>query len=152
MSYGIDSQLTQAPAERVPLNLAADRCHVRIEQIEEYIREGLLIPLRSDHGVPHFSALDYHWIDTLQRLRGEAHLSCEAIRQLILGRCGCWKFRHCEFRDTLHCPMTTDPSKPCWANRASWHVLASYPCYSCLVYRTLPYCASIGKVLHGSER
>ena len=114
------------------------------------MREGLLIPLKSENGTKYFTDLDYQWIETLQRLQQEAHLSSEAIRSLMLGRCGCWKFRHCEFHNTKECPMTTDPSRPCWVNRASWHILASYPCYSCLVYRTLPCCAGIGTVLHGS--
>jgi len=149
MSYGIDGLLTQPPAEWVTIDTASARCKVPIDQIEEYVQEGLLIPLKSNNGILHFTNLDYQWIDTLKRLQDEAHLSCDGIRKLILGRCGCWKFRHCEFHNTQECPMTRDPLKPCWANRAAWHVLASYPCYSCLVYRTLPYCAGVGAVLHG---
>lgn len=149
MSYGIDASLTQPPSEWVTIDVAAARCNVPADQIEEYVREGLLIPVKSDHGILHFTNLDYQWIATLKRLQGEAHLSLDGIRQLLLGRCGCWKFRHCEFHNTQECPMTKDPSKPCWTNRAAWHVLASYPCYSCLVYRTLPYCAGIGAMLHG---
>jgi len=150
MSYGIDSRLTKPPAECVSIHSAAVTCHTPVEQIEEYVREGLIIPLKSENGIKYFTDVDYQWIETLQRLQLEAHLSCEAIRSLMLGRCGCWKFRHCEFHNTNECPMTTDPSRPCWVNRASWHILASYPCYSCLVYRTLPYCAGIGTVLQGS--
>ena len=151
MSYGIDSRLTQPPTECVPIHTAAVTCHVPVERIEEYVREGLLIPLKSENGTPYFTDLDYQWIDTLRRLQQEAHLTCDGIRKLMLGRCGCWKFRHCEFHNTAECPMTKDASRPCWVNRASWHVLASYPCYSCLVYRTLPYCAGIGTVLRGSS-
>lgn len=150
MSYGIDGPLTHPPSEWVTIDVAARRCSVPVEEIEEYTREGLLIPLKSDGGILHFTDLDYRWISTIKRLRDEAHLSFDGIRELLLGRCGCWKFRHCEFHNTKECPLTKDPSQPCWVNRASWHVLASYPCYSCLVYRTLPYCAGIGAVLHGA--
>jgi len=149
MSYGIEGPLTQPPSEWVTIDAAASRCNVPAAVIEEYVREGLLIPLKSNDGSLHFTDLDYRWIQTLRRLQGEVHLSFDGIRALILGRCGCWKFRHCEFHNTRECPMTKDPSKPCWVNRASWHVLASYPCYSCLVYRTLPYCAGIGSALYG---
>ena len=150
MSYGIiNSPLVQPPAEWVTIDVAASRCNVTVEQIEEYTREGLLIPLKAKDEL-HFTDLDYLWITTLKRLRDEAHLSFDDIRHCMLARCACWKFRHCDFHNTAECPMTTDPSKPCWVNRASWHILASYPCYSCLVYRTLPYCAGIGAVLHGS--
>jgi len=151
MNYGIiETPLVSPPVEWVTIDLAASRCHVPVEQIEGYVREGLLIPLKSKDGTLNFTDLDYPWINTLARLQREAQLSFDGIRNLILGRCGCWKFRHCEFHNTKECPMTKDPSKPCWVNRAAWHVLVSYPCYSCLVYRTLPYCASIGAVLHGS--
>jgi hypothetical protein len=150
MSYGIDGPLTHPPSEWVTIDVAASRCDVTVDQIEEYVSEGLLIPLTSSGGVLHFTNLDYRWIGTIKRLRDEAQLSFEDMRRLILGRCGCWKFRHCEFHNTQQCPMMKDPSRPCWANRAAWHVLASYPCYACLVYRTLPFCASIGAVLHGA--
>jgi len=150
MSYGIDRSLTQPPSECVPIDVAASHSNVPVEKIEEYVHEGLLIPQKSNNGILHFTDLDYRWINTLKRLQDEAQLSFDGIRKLILGRCGCWKFRHCEFHNTQQCPMTKDPSKPCWANRAAWHVFLSYPCYSCLVYRTLPYCAGIGGVLDGS--
>ncbi|MGB9236734.1 MAG: helix-turn-helix domain-containing protein [Terriglobales bacterium] len=152
MSYGIESPLTQLPAECVTSDVVASRCNVPVQQIEEYVREGLLIPLKSDRGVQYYTDLDYRWINTLKRLREESRLSFDGIRELLLARCGCWKFRHCEFHNTRECPMTRDSSKPCWANRSMWHVLVSYPCYSCLVYRTLPYCAGIGAVLHGAAR
>jgi len=150
MNYGIDASLTQPPSEWVTIDVAASHSDVTANQIEEYVREGLLIPAKSSDGILHFTNFDYRWINTLKRLQDEAHLSFDGIRKLILGRCGCWKFRHCEFHYTQQCPMTKDPTRPCWANRAAWHVFLSYPCYSCLVYRTLPYCASIGAVLNGA--
>jgi len=150
MSYGIDVPLTQPPSECVSIEVAANYSNVPVDQVKEYVREGLLIPLKSSNAILHFTDLDYRWIGTLKRLQDEAHLSFDGIRKLIIGRCGCWKFRHCEFHDTRACPMTRDPSQPCWANRAAWNVFVSYPCYSCLVYRTLPYCASIGAALHGA--
>jgi len=149
MNYGIDGALTQPPSEWVTIDDAASRCNVPVHQIEEYVSEGLLIPLKANDGSLHFTNLDYRWIQVLKRLQDETDLFPDGIRKLVLGRCGCWKFRHCEFHNTQDCPMTKDTSKPCWVNRAAWHVLVSYPCYSCLVYRTLPYCAGIGAVLHG---
>ena len=149
MSYGIDSPLTTSPP--VTIEVAASHCHVPVEHIQEYAREGLLIPLRPTDGILRFTDSDYRWIVILNRLREEAHLSFDGIRELMLSRCACWKFRHCEFHNTKDCPLTMDSSKPCWVNRASWHVLASYPCYDCVYYRTLPYCAGIGTVLHGAS-
>jgi len=150
MSYGIESPLPIAPSEWVTIDVAAGRCHLLPEKLEEYVHEGLVVPFKSSNGVVYFTDLDYSWINTIKRLREEAHLSFDGIRGLLLARCGCWKFRHCEFHNTRDCPLTKDPSKPCWANRAEWHVLAAYPCYSCLVYRTLPLCGSVKAVLHGS--
>jgi len=149
MSYGIESPLSQPPT-CVTAEVAASRCNIAAEQIAEYAREGLLIPYKTSNGISYYTNLDYQWIVTIKRLREEAHLSFESIRGLVLGRCGCWKFRHCEFHTTRECPMTRDPSQPCWANRALWSVFVSYPCYSCLVYRTLPLCGAVRAVLHGS--
>jgi len=150
MSYGIQSPLPETLAECVTIDAAASRCNVTAEQIEEYAREGLLIPFKSSNGILYFTDLDYGWISTIKRLREEARLSFEGIREILVGRCGCWRFRHCEFHTAKGCPLTKDASQPCWVNRAEWHMLVSYPCYSCLVYRTLPVCGAVTAVLHGS--
>jgi len=150
MSYGIESLHPEPFSQCVTIDVAASRCNVLAEQITEYAREGLLIPLKTSNGISYYTNLDYEWICTLQRLRDEAHLSFDSIRRLLIGGCECWKFRHCDFHNVNACPMITDPSKPCWANRALWSVFVSYPCYGCLAYRSLPRCGAVRSILHDS--
>ena len=150
MSYGVESSLSFPLENRVTIETAAAHSGISVDELKEYEREGFLIPLESRDGTSYYTELDYGWMKILRRLREEAQLSPDAIRELLLTRCGCWKFRHCEFHNTKQCPLTLDASKPCWVNRKAWSVLASYPCYSCLVYRTLPLCGALRAVLHGS--
>jgi MerR HTH family regulatory protein len=151
MSFGIEDSLPHPPAGCVTGDEAARHCGVAVEQIAEYEKEGLLISLPSGNGIPYYTEQDYSWIHTLTRLRVEAHLSFDEIRHLLTSRCGCWQFRHCGFHKTEGCPIMTDPSKPCWANRAKLSVLVSHPCYECVVYRSLSACAAVRSVLHGAD-
>jgi len=151
MSFGIECELPRPPAGCVTREEAARHCGVSVEEITQYEREGLLISLASADEFPYYTEHDYPWIHTLKRLCEEAHLSFDGIRSLLLSRCGCWQFRRCEFHNTKGCPIMTDPSRPCWDNRARWSVLMSHPCYECVVYRSLPACASVRSVLHGAD-
>ena len=151
MSFGIEDSLPQPPAGCVTSEEAARHCGVSVEEIVEYEKEGLLVFLPSSNGIEYYTEHDYSWIHTLKRLRVEAHLSFEDIRHLLTSRCGCWQFRHCGFHKTEGCPIITDPSIPCWANRARLSVLVSHPCYECVVYRSLSACAAVRAVLHGAD-
>lgn len=147
MSYGIESPLPHPPVGCFKIGVAASRFGVTADELKEYARAGLLISLKSNGGVAYYTDLDCQWINTVRRLREEAHLSLEGIRQLLVSRCTCWKFRHCDFHAKNECPVTTDPSKPCWVNRARWSVLVSYPCYCCIVYRSAGKCEALRAVL-----
>lgn len=149
MIYGNESWFGQAPAGCVTGAVAASRWKIPAEQIEEYAREGLLIPLKSRNGVPYYTDADYAWIKTIQRLREEAHLSLKGIRELVLGGQTCRELRRCEVHNTESCPRIADASKPCWVTRASWNLLGFYPCYSCLAYRTLPFSEAVREALEG---
>jgi MerR HTH family regulatory protein len=151
MSFGIEDALPHPPAGCVTSEEAARHCGLALEEITQYEQEGLLISLRSGDGTSYYTEHDYPWIHTLKRLREEAHLSFAEIRHLLTSRCGCWQFRHCGFHKTEGCPIMTDPSRPCWANRAKLSVLVSHPCYECVVYRSLAACAAVRSVLHGSD-
>ncbi|MGA2002337.1 MAG: helix-turn-helix domain-containing protein [Terriglobales bacterium] len=146
-SYGIEIGPPHPPDDCFRRDVAARRFDVSVNQLKEYAREGLLISLKSRRGIPYYTDRDSRWASALKRLQEEAHLSCDGIRQLLVSRCTCWKFRHCEFHGKAECPVTTDPSKPCWVNRAKWSVLVSHPCYSCIVYRSAPECEALRAAL-----
>jgi len=145
--YGIEGLLPSPPAGCFNSEDAANRFGITVDQIEEYTREGLLVALQSSSGVPYYTDRDSDWSNTIKRLREEAHLSCDGIRSLIASRCTCWKFRHCEFHGKNECPVTSDPSQPCWVNRARWSVLVSHPCYCCIVYRSALKCEALRAAL-----
>jgi hypothetical protein len=144
---GIEGVLPSPPAGCLNREDAARRFGVAVGQLEEYTGEGLLISLKSSSGDPYYTDRDCEWCNTIKRLRAEAHLSFARIRSLITSRCTCWKFRHCGFQGGNECPVTSDASQPCWVNRARWSVLVSYPCYCCIVYRSVPKCEALRAVL-----
>ncbi|HUB01877.1 MAG TPA: MerR family transcriptional regulator [Terriglobales bacterium] len=151
MSFGIEDSLPHPPAGCVTSEEASRHCGASVDEITLYEKEGLLVSLPSGNGIPYYTEHDYSWIHTIKRLRVEAHLSFDDIRHLLVSRCGCWQFRHCGFHKTEGCPIMTDTSRPCWANRAKLSVLVSHPCYSCVVYRSLSACAAVRAVLHGAD-
>jgi hypothetical protein len=149
--FRIEGALPRSPAGCVTREEVAGHCGLSVEEINQYEKEGLLISLPSGNGLSYYTEHDYLWIHALKRLRAEARESFAEIRQLLLSRCHCWQFRHCEFHDTKGCPIMTNLSEPCWVNRAKLSVLVSHPCYSCVVYRSLPACAAIRSVLYGAD-
>lgn len=147
VSYGIEGPLPSPPVGCFNSEAAALRFGVPTDQLEAYVREGLLISLRSSSGAAYYTDRDCEWSNTIRRLREEAHLSLDGIRELLVSRCTCWKFRHCEFHGKNECPVTSDATEPCWVNRARWSVLVSHPCYCCVVYRSAPKCEALRAVL-----
>ena len=144
--YGIDSPLPHPPEGCFNTEVAESRFGVAATQLQEFVKEGLLIPVKSN-GVFYFTDRDGEWSNMLKRLRDEAHLSCADIRELIGSRCRCWQVRHCEFHARNDCPVNTDSSLPCWTNRAGWSVLLSHPCYCCVAYRSTPSCPGLRALL-----
>ncbi len=150
MAYGIESPLPHPPDGCFGIEVAARQFEVSAGQLKRYVREGLLIPLKSRRGIAYYTGRDREWITTIGRLLEEAHLSFDEIRRLIVSRCTCWKIRHCDFHSKNECPLISDSSKPCWVNRYRCPVLCSYPCYSCTVYRSAPQCDALKEALNAA--
>jgi len=146
MCYGIERPLPHPPEGCVRIETAARHFDVPVGQLKEYAREGLLIPLKSSRGIRYYTDSDRLWVSTIGRLRQEAHLAFDEIRQL-LAQCPCWKIRGCDFHSKNECPITSDLSKPCWVNRAMCSALGSNLCYSCTVYRSAPQCEALNALL-----
>ncbi len=149
MNYGIEGAYPNPQEKSLELKIAARQFGVSVEELEEYAREGILISLKTEGG-PSYTLSDYRWVATVRRLVREARLSFEDIRHM-LARCACWKFRHCDFHSRQNCPLIKDTTKPCWINRSAFSFLSSYPCYSCIVYRSAPDCENIRAVLNHSS-
>ena len=145
MRYGIERAYPDPQEKCLGIETAAQQFGVSVGDLEQYAREGLLIPLKNN-GSSYYTESDDRWVSTLKSLVGEAHLSFDDIRHL-LSHCPCWKYRHCDFHSKSVCPLNQDPSKPCWINRKMCTVLSSYPCRFCIVYRSAPECESIRAVL-----
>jgi hypothetical protein len=137
MSYGIERTPPHPPDGCFRVETAARHFDVPVVRLKQYVREGLLVPLKSSRGIPYYTDSDHLWVSTIGRLLREAHLSFDEIRQLLAGY-PCWKLRGCDFHSRSRCPLIKDPSKPCWVNRAICSALGCYLCYSCTVYRSAP--------------
>jgi MerR-like DNA binding protein len=149
MNYGIERAYPSPQEEALATETAARQFGVSVEELEQYTREGILISLKTDEGA-RYTLSDYRWVAMVRRLMREARLSFEDIRHM-LARCQCWKFRHCDFHSRQNCPLIKDTTKPCWINRSTCSFLTSYPCYSCIVYRSAPDCEGIRAVLTHSS-
>ncbi len=141
MTCGIERAYTNQQEEVLEAEMAARQFGVSVEELEQYAREGIVISLKTEWGA-RYTLSDYRWVATVRRLVGEARLSFDDIRHM-LARCACWKFRHCDFHSRQNCPLIKDTDKPCWINRSKCSFLTSYPCYSCIVYRSAPDCDGI---------
>lgn len=134
------------PAEAIKIGAAARHFGISVDLLRLYEREGLLIPMKSEKGTRYFSAGDLPWIGTILRLVREARLNFAGIRRL-LALLPCWEIRGCPFPQRQQCPIITEASSPCWANRACACAGSSKECYNCPVYRSAPSCENLKALL-----
>ena len=146
MRLGIRKRHKHVPSGRIKIGVVARRFGISVDLLRLYEREGLLIPIKSFRGTRYFTEHDYLWIGTILRLVREARLKLAAIRHR-LAQLPCWQIRNCGFTNKENCPVISDLSKPCWANRAMCPVVCSKACYFCEVYRSAPNCESFKALL-----
>ncbi len=150
MDYGVESAFSHPLEKGFRVETAARHFNLPARVLKEYVRQGLLIPLKWSQGEFYFTEKDSVWIDAITQLLDEGHLTYAGIRER-LACCSCWQIRHCDFHGKDGCPLISDASKPCWVNRAKYTILCSYPCYGCRVYRSAPTCESFkGLLVSGS--
>lgn len=146
MRLGIRKEQKCLPNGRVKIGAVARHFGVSVDLLRLYEREGLLIPTKSPRRTRYFTEHDYLWIGTILRLVREARLTLAAVRH-VLAQLPCWQIRNCGFTNKANCPVISDLSKPCWANRAMCPVVCSKDCYFCEVYRSAPSCESFKALL-----
>ncbi len=146
MRLGVEKKNGQLPNGCLKIGTVARQFHVSVDLLRLYEREGLLIPIKSRRGTRYFTQHDFQWIGTILRLVREARLNFAGIRHL-LALLPCWKIRNCGFESRANCPVTSDPTRPCWANRATCPVVCGHDCYFCEVYRSAPSCENLKALL-----
>ncbi len=129
---------------RIKIGAVAKHFKISVDLLRLYEREGILIPLKSPKGTRYFTEKDYLWIETILRLVREARLNFAGIRHL-LALLPCWEIRNCGFEKRASCPVTKDPTSPCWNNKACCQ--DSQECYTCPVYRSAPACENLNALL-----
>ncbi len=129
---------------RIKIGAVAKHFKISVDLLRLYEREGILIPLKSPKGTRYFTEKDYLWIETILRLVREARLNFAGIRHL-LALLPCWEIRKCGFEKRASCPITKDPTTPCWNNKACCQ--DSQDCYGCAVYRSAPACQNLNALL-----
>jgi len=125
------------PDGSMKIGSVAHQFNISVDLLRLYEREGLLIPLKSRRGTRYFTENDYPWIETILRLVRQARLNFAGIRHLLALQ-PCWQIRRCGFDSEKNCPVISDASRPCWANRATCPVVCAQDCYFCQVYRSAP--------------
>ena len=137
MRLGMEKKQGHLPDGSLKIGAVARHFGISVDLLRLYEREGLVIPLKSTRGTRYYTEHDYLWIGTVLRLVREARLNFAGIRHL-LALIPCWEIHHCGFDSKQSCPVISDTSKPCWANRSACPVVAVRDCYFCQVYRAAP--------------
>lgn len=150
MRLGVEKKQGHLPNGSLKIGAVARHFNISVDLLRLYEREGLLIPLKSRRGTRYFTEHDYLWIGTILRLVRQARLNFAGIRHL-LALLPCWQMRNCGFESRKNCPVISDPSKPCWANRATCPVVSCQECYFCEVYRSAPTCENLKALLASAE-
>ncbi len=146
MRLGMEKKQGHLPNGSLKIGTVARHFGISVDLLRLYEREGLVIPLKSSRGTRYYTEHDFSWIQTVLRLVREARLNFAGIRHL-LALIPCWEIRHCGFDSRKNCPVISNPTKPCWANRASCPVVAVQDCYFCNVYRSAPNCDNFKALL-----
>jgi MerR family transcriptional regulator, heat shock protein HspR len=137
MRLGVERKQGHLPDGSLKIGSVAQHFNISVDLLRLYEREGLLIPLKSRSGTRYFMEDDFPWIETILRLVRQARLNFAGIRHL-LALYPCWQVRRCGFESKKNCPVISDASRPCWANRAICPVVCAQDCYFCQVYRSAP--------------
>jgi MerR family transcriptional regulator/heat shock protein HspR len=136
----------KVPGDAIKIGAVARHFGVSVDLLRLYEREGLLIPMKSQKGTRYFGERDFLWIGTILRLVREARLNFAGIRRL-LALLPCWEVRQCPYPQKQQCPVLTDASSPCWANRSCACANGAQDCYACAVYRSAPSCENLKALL-----
>jgi len=139
MRLGMDKRQGHLPNGSIKIGAVARRFGISVDLLRLYQREGLLLPIKSPRGTRYFTEHDYPWITMILRLVREARLNLAGIRHLLTAL-PCCRMRNCGFENKQGCPVISDPSQPCWSNRATCPVVCAQDCYFCPVYRSAPNC------------
>ena len=146
MRLRMEKKQGHLPNGSLKIGTVARHFGISVDLLRLYEREGLVLPLKSTRGTRYYTEHDFPWITTVLRLVREARLNFAGIRHL-LALIPCWEIRHCGFNCKQNCPVTSDPTKPCWANRAACPVVAAQDCYFCNVYRSAPESTNLKALL-----
>lgn len=143
-----ENNTTPVPSNgRIKIGAVAKHFNISVDLLRLYEREGLVIPIKSPKGTRYFTEQDYLWIGTVLRLVREARLNFAGIRHL-LALLPCWEIRDCGHEKRRECPITKDPTVPCWNNPNC--CTSERDCYNCSVYRSAPACENLKALLaHG---
>ncbi len=146
MRLGMEKKQGHLPNGSLKIGTVARQFGISVDLLRLYEREGLVLPLKSSRGTRYYTEHDFPWISTVLRLVREARLNFAGIRHL-LALTPCWEIRHCGFESKCNCPVISDSSKPCWANRVACPVVAAQDCYFCNVYRSAPESTNLKALL-----
>jgi MerR family transcriptional regulator, heat shock protein HspR len=150
MRLAMERKQRHLPEGSLKIGAVAHRFNISVDLLRLYECEGLLIPLKSVRGTRYFTEHDYIWIETILRLVRQARLNFAGIRHL-LSLLPCWQIRNCGFESKRNCPVISDATRPCWANRAICPVVCAQDCYYCDVYRSASRSEPLQALLVASE-
>ncbi|MBF0308268.1 MAG: MerR family transcriptional regulator [Magnetococcales bacterium] len=116
----------------VKIGVVARHLGISIRTIHMYEREGLFISFKNPAGTRYFNHQDVEWLEEVRHMI-KAGISIAGIRRLM-SLIPCWEAKDCVHVAKGTCPVLTDGTQPCWANRNNKCSQGPQFCRQCEVY------------------
>ncbi len=130
------------------IGLAAERVGVSPMTLRMYEQKGLILPYKTASGRRQFSIHDLEIVLCVREMIGRHGLNIEGIRR-IMSLIPCWKVKKCSSAEKRSCPAFTNGGGPCWSLTDSICSRKGEECRECRVYRELPECSNLRKMVAG---
>lgn len=128
------------------IGLAAAKVSVSPMTLRMYERKGLILPHKTPSGRRYFSIHDLEVVLCVREMIGHHGLNIEGIRRMM-SLIPCWKVKKCSQGEKESCSAFTDGTGPCWSLPDSICRRNGEDCRECRVYREVPECSSLKKLV-----
>jgi MerR family transcriptional regulator/heat shock protein HspR len=130
------------------IGLAAGKVNLSPMTLRMYERKGLILPYKTQSGRRYFSIHDLEIVLCVREMIGKHGLNIEGIRR-VMSLIPCWDVKKCSPEEKKDCSAFTSGAGPCWSLPDSACRHNGEDCRECRVYRELPECSSLKKLLSG---
>ncbi len=119
---------------RYTLSIAANRSGIPVYTIQQWIRQGLILPFKTNTKRNLFADTDIERLKSIRSLIDEHGLNIAGIKALY-ALIPCWLIKPCSANDQKVCGAFESVSYPCWEAAEKGPECKHTDCRTCEVYR-----------------